>query len=695
MHDDFRLGELSVQPLASQVEQADGRVISVEPRSMEVLLYLVDQAGQVCTRQEILDGVWGEGAFVGEEALSHCIWDLRRALGDDARKPRFIQTLPRRGYRLIAAVELPAEAPQEPPPARLETEAAEDAAQDPTTEPKTTPPPRGPRRIFASPGLAAVLLLVALAATGGLYFFGRSAPTLRVAVLEPSLEGDLPLDDLAAVVRITTLGALASLDGLAPLDPSEVGPATTASQAALATAADEVLATTLEAQPSPQGTWCWLTLRRLSLDGLVLWSDALEVPCNIDPGLPFADQVAHKLGQAYPRYPSRHSTREEAIRDADYRAYLTVRRRLGSGSRATQDDLETLEALLETSPGFFEGFVYAAEVAQRLARGERRPEFFDRAEDLVDAAATLYPEDPRTPLTAFHVALAAGRLPQAQAALDNLERLLPGDVILLEARARLLEHQGDLRGAVDLRRKAVELRPSWVLLYRLAVLEHRAGDFQSARGHLAQALEVSPGNRRVLSKLAELELSFGDLSQARSLYKHLIEQAPQRNYLTNLGIAHFLVGDAEEAIVAYRRALEMAPNHPLVLLNLAEALSATGENAAAAESCARVLELLEPEEPEDASTDPVDRMMQALCLARLGEFRHAVRQTQAVLQDHPENAEVVYQAAVVYALTGDRNAALVNVERALELGIQPRWFRVPSFETLTTSPGFIELLPAT
>jgi len=70
---------------------------------MDVLVFLARNAGEVRTKDEILDAVWA-GTFVAEAALSRRISELRTILGDDAKEPRFIETIPKRGYRLIAAV---------------------------------------------------------------------------------------------------------------------------------------------------------------------------------------------------------------------------------------------------------------------------------------------------------------------------------------------------------------------------------------------------------------------------------------------------------------------------------------------------------------------------------------------------------------------------------------------------------------
>jgi TolB-like protein/tetratricopeptide (TPR) repeat protein/DNA-binding winged helix-turn-helix (wHTH) protein len=72
---------------------------------MEVLLCLASDPGQLVTRKSLLDAVWGDGAG-SPEALTHAIGDIRRALGDHHDHPEYIQTLPRRGYRLLVAVDL-------------------------------------------------------------------------------------------------------------------------------------------------------------------------------------------------------------------------------------------------------------------------------------------------------------------------------------------------------------------------------------------------------------------------------------------------------------------------------------------------------------------------------------------------------------------------------------------------------------
>jgi len=99
---DFRVGEWFVQPDLNQISRGD-QVVAVEPKVLEVLVYLAQHSGEVLSRENILGGVWA-GTFVTDEVLTYSISELRKAFEDDAKNPKVIQTIHRKGYRLIAPV---------------------------------------------------------------------------------------------------------------------------------------------------------------------------------------------------------------------------------------------------------------------------------------------------------------------------------------------------------------------------------------------------------------------------------------------------------------------------------------------------------------------------------------------------------------------------------------------------------------
>jgi adenylate cyclase len=113
----FMIADWHIVPASGQIYKGDTEH-RLEPKAMAVLVYLAEHAGEVVTREELEQSVW-QGSIVTYEALTVTINKIRAVLGDDSRNPRFIETLAKRGYRLIAPVTRPDTHPQDPPaPAR-------------------------------------------------------------------------------------------------------------------------------------------------------------------------------------------------------------------------------------------------------------------------------------------------------------------------------------------------------------------------------------------------------------------------------------------------------------------------------------------------------------------------------------------------------------------------------------------------
>ena len=109
----FRLGAWRVDPGLCEIAN-DEDTLHVEPRAMAVLCHLAAHAGTTVSRDELLDEVW-KTRHVVEDVLTRCISQLRQSLGDDAKEARYIQTIPKVGYRLLIAPQ-PLAPPADPPP---------------------------------------------------------------------------------------------------------------------------------------------------------------------------------------------------------------------------------------------------------------------------------------------------------------------------------------------------------------------------------------------------------------------------------------------------------------------------------------------------------------------------------------------------------------------------------------------------
>ena len=99
----FRLGPWNIEPLRGAVTGPNGEAQHLEPKVMDTLSVLVEHANELVTREDLFDAVW-QGQSVSDERLTHVIAELRNALEDDRGHPRFIETVPKRGYRLIGQV---------------------------------------------------------------------------------------------------------------------------------------------------------------------------------------------------------------------------------------------------------------------------------------------------------------------------------------------------------------------------------------------------------------------------------------------------------------------------------------------------------------------------------------------------------------------------------------------------------------
>lgn len=170
---------------------------------MDVLLALAARPDAVVTKQELMDAVWTD-LYVGDEVLSTAVWELRKALGDDARAPLVIQTVPRRGYRLLL------------PPQPLEQPAGTSEAPQPPPAAPVAPTVAGRARALAVlAGIAAVATAIVAALT-----FRSATPAapprihaLAVLPFEPLGDGESDRA-LADGVTDTLITDLAAIDGL-------------------------------------------------------------------------------------------------------------------------------------------------------------------------------------------------------------------------------------------------------------------------------------------------------------------------------------------------------------------------------------------------------------------------------------------------------------------------------------------------
>ena len=176
-----RIGEWQAHRMTNELARA-GDTVRVEPKVMEVLMVLADHAGEVVSRDDLLATVW-PGVVVGDDALTQSMIKLRKALGDNPRLPSYVETISKRGYRLIAPV------------------ARNEAVRATHDELVLVPRESAVSSLTGIRSLGTAAAIALLLLTAGFHFFGSRSQPLAV----PAVGVDVADEDKAALLTMTVL----------------------------------------------------------------------------------------------------------------------------------------------------------------------------------------------------------------------------------------------------------------------------------------------------------------------------------------------------------------------------------------------------------------------------------------------------------------------------------------------------------
>jgi eukaryotic-like serine/threonine-protein kinase len=185
----MRFGEFELNATSGELRKA-GLALKIHPQPFRILQLLAERSGQIVSREEIQRTLWGDNTFVDfEGGINFCIKQIRDTIADDADRPKYIETIPRRGYRFIASIsrghprEQVISFPRAAGPVDSSTVSADPAAQTVTSHDlyalpslaRPVPQP-GAKKSALRVAIAAVILAALLTAVAFLHF--RAAPKL-------------------------------------------------------------------------------------------------------------------------------------------------------------------------------------------------------------------------------------------------------------------------------------------------------------------------------------------------------------------------------------------------------------------------------------------------------------------------------------------------------------------------------------
>jgi DNA-binding winged helix-turn-helix (wHTH) protein/TolB-like protein len=193
-----RFGIYDFSPSTGELRR-DGTVVKLQAQPARVLAALVKRPGEIVSRETLQRDVWGEGTHVDfERGLNFCVAQVRSALRDSADVPRYIETVPRQGYRFIAPISAEAKARDADTPSATSAIRNDDA------------PSTASAGSWRAAIIAATLTLLVVLATGVAWTLGPPQPPVVVVVPFYNETGRPELDPVAGAIGDATVARLAA-----------------------------------------------------------------------------------------------------------------------------------------------------------------------------------------------------------------------------------------------------------------------------------------------------------------------------------------------------------------------------------------------------------------------------------------------------------------------------------------------------
>lgn len=476
----FKVGDWRVEPELDRISQAsDTR--NLRPKVMELLVYLSQRPGKVISAEEMLDDLWA-GKIVTDSSVYRCVGELRAALAGNEGQHTYIQTVPKKGYRLVAPVT--------------------DAGENPE-------PARDWRKTVWLPAIAALLLLVAAIAL----WPPVQSPTERVvagtdrksvAVLPfENVGGDTSHVYVADGIHNDLLTQLAKIDGLKVISRTSVLEYRDSPKNVREIGQELAVAAVLEGSVQLAGDDLRVNVQLIDSEtDTHLWANAYDRHFTVDNVLSIQREITTAIAKALqatlsPAVAARINE-VPTTSTAAYEFYLSGNEYF---ARTDQRDLlpfavQQYEKAVATDPGFVEAWAALAR-AHTAMYGDR---FLDRtasrmkkARDALDHAFELSADSPEVFFASgvYHQML--GAYEYALEDFDRAEQGLPGDARIFWRRAESLERAGRWDESVAEWRRAVRFDPRNVGILRGQAWTHIfLRDYAQAERTYDRILELRP-----------------------------------------------------------------------------------------------------------------------------------------------------------------------------------------------------------
>ncbi len=638
-------GDLELDPRAYELRRA-GRPLKLERIPMELLLLLVERRGQLVTREQIIERIWGRDVFLdADTSINSAIRKIRQVLKDDPEEPKFIQTVTGRGYRFIGGVTDVAPLTLAPPSqAPVGPNQGLQSAGDLASPAETITQVRRLGVRFhgraAQAAVAAVVLLLFLGAIG--YWSSQRRSLLRpqfktIAVLPlQNYSGDPQQEYFVDGMTDSVIADLGKIKDLRVISRTSVTPYKNSRKSMREIASDLHADAVIEGSVARSADRVRITVQLIdAARDQHLWSESYEREMKDIFALQsqVAQAIAEQVHAVVTPEEQGHLSRSHVIDPDVYELYLKGRHIMERGG--LQD--------VRNAIGYFQSGL------------EKDPDNALLYTGLADAYIDKMMDVHESPAEATSKARVAA------------EKALQLDDSLAEAHTSLgmikLSYDWDWAGAEHEFNRAIELNPGYPLAYVMY------GQYLTMVGRQTDAVPY-------FEKAHKLDPLFGQSYRGE-------------------GYSCFMAHKYDEAIIQYRKALELEP----------DAITYFGLVLARAEGGDYVTAITEAEEATKVDNSPLLLTSLASAYARAGrraDANHVLRRLQELWERqgtapawHTGRSPYVcpYEVAGVYAQLRENDRAFDWLDKAYRNRSCLYWLRVdPRFDSIRPDPRFQELL---
>ncbi len=580
----------------SRVIEVDGDVRKLDHKAMQVLGYLVENAETTLTKRQILDRVWTQD-FVSDEVLTVAISRLRRALGDQARAPRFIETVPQVGYRWIAPFDPPEPSPNPNPNSSI-SQSGEDQ-------------PRGRPRLVAAM-FAGFLLTVGIVA-----WLRPSPPNpseqprrahdiASLAVLPlTNLTGDHRQDFLAEGITEAWTTGLASRGDLRVASRALVRRFQRDRPDSAEVARQLGVDALLEGSLQRSGERLRLAVRLIDASGDEhLWAQTFdgELASILDLQEEALNTLQQQLEPRGLQRSNRSNRSEGTIDSLAYESYLRGRYLLAREPSLSRQlkAVRELERAIERQPSYLEAHVALAEAWLSLGESARVAPHRGFAKALAAAQRVLALDGNSAAghaLLGMVLFLHDWAFADAEQELRLAIQLDSNNILAHDGLSRLLTVMGRFDEALEYQRILGELNP---LIYHrpfLAYIYNMARHHEQALMELRKQLEIAPGSAQLHSHLTSTYRWLDRSEEAMGSFQNylmLSGASPQERQKIEAAFASSNITGASLEIFRYLDAIE-ARGREIPAMSRAEVLSIAGKKELAIQELLRAFDRREPE----------------------------------------------------------------------------------------------------